>query len=951
MPAFDQFTYKTLTKIIACIGLACLIAACAPLYNQRDQGQIPAISHQKFVLDNGLTVLIHEDNSDPVVHVDVTYHVGSAREELGKSGFAHLFEHMMFQGSENVADEEHIKLVTAAGGTMNGTTNRDRTNYFETVPSNQLETMLWLEADRMGFFLEGITKEKFEIQRSTVKNEKRQNYDNRAYGRAFELISKALYPEGHPYSWLTIGEMEDLDRATAEDLRDFFLRWYGPNNATLTIAGDIDADDTLALVKKYFGSIEAGPSVTDQNAAVPKLEGDRYLSYHDKNIRFPAVAITFPAAQKFHSDGPALECLADILGRGKGSYLYQNLVATGKAIQASASYNGDELAGEFFMFVLPYPGQSLADFEQKLRTTLADFEKNGVSAEDLKKYKSGYETSLINRLEKVSGKAGRLAYYQTFADDPAEFNRQTQAHLSLTAEEVMGAYKKYIKDKPAVILSVLASADGEPANTDNFTPSKPEIVADKNKSASKLKYKKAQDDFDRSIQPTPGEAKLISAPLHWRKALNNDIKVIGSHTTEIPKIVLDLNFPGGMNLDMQAPPKLGTASLLAQLMNASTENYSESEIANKLDELGSSIFIHTGEDYFRIQVSTLSRNFDETMNLLEEKLLRPAFKPEELDRFKTETIESAKSSTKQASSIAQMVYNTLIFGENSLRGIPDTRLIETVPNITLEDIQSLYKEQFGPSGAEIVIVGDIDQASALERLNFLEGWKTGGHAKQVNTEMPIHEDTPLFFVHHDGAAQSEIRVGYLADLPYSATGEFFQRSLMNFILGGAFNSRINLNLREEKGLTYGARSWFEGGKEARPFTVSTSVKSIGTAVAVNEIVNEIQRMQKETVSDEEIRFLKQAIGQRDALNYESNAQKASFLGRMLRYDIEADFVDAQKIELNAITKADLLSLAKAHLPLDKMFILVVGNKNQVFDQLEELEFELIELNSEGKPAN
>jgi len=303
--------------------------------------------------------VIHEDHSDPLVHVDVTYHVGSAREELNKSGFAHFFEHMMFQGSENVADEEHFKTVTEAGGTLNGTTNRDRTNYFETVPSNQLERMLWLEADRMGFFLDAVTQKKFEVQRETVKNEKGQNYDNRPYGPYNELQAAALYPFGHPYSWLTIGKLEDLDRVNVEDLKKFFLRWYGPNNATLTVGGDVKPKDVIKMVEKYFGNIPAGPAVKNMKLEKPVLPENRYVSYVDKNIRFPAVIFTYPTVPRFHKDEAPLDCLAEILGTGKSSYFYKNFVKTQKAIQASSFNPASELSGEFSMFILPFPGQTL----------------------------------------------------------------------------------------------------------------------------------------------------------------------------------------------------------------------------------------------------------------------------------------------------------------------------------------------------------------------------------------------------------------------------------------------------------------------------------------------------------------------------------------------------------------------------------------------------------------
>ncbi|MFM2286046.1 MAG: hypothetical protein RLZZ543_1543, partial [Bacteroidota bacterium] len=299
------------------------------------KGDEIVIPYEKYKLMNGMTILVHVDKSDPVVHVDVTYHVGSAREEIGRSGFAHFFEHMMFQGSDNVADEEHFAIVTEAGGTMNGTTNIDRTNYFETLPSNQLETALWLEADRMGFLLDAVTQQKFEIQRATVKNERGQNYDNRPYGLVNERTNEALYPFGHPYSWPTIGYLKDLDGVSVEDLKRFFLRWYGPNNAVLTVAGNVDPAEVIRLANKYFGSIPRGPEVKPMDKMPVTLDQDRYISMED-NVRFPMIQMTWPGVYSGHADELPLDLLAELIGGDKTSILYQNLIKSNIAVQARA---------------------------------------------------------------------------------------------------------------------------------------------------------------------------------------------------------------------------------------------------------------------------------------------------------------------------------------------------------------------------------------------------------------------------------------------------------------------------------------------------------------------------------------------------------------------------------------------------------------------------------------
>lgn len=794
------------------------------------EGDEIVIPYKKYVLDNGLTLIIHEDKSDPLVHVDVTYHVGSAREELYKSGFAHFFEHMMFQGSENVADEEHFKIISDAGGTLNGTTNRDRTNYFETVPSNQLEVMLWLEADRMGFFLDAVTQRKFEVQRETVKNEKGQNYDNRAYGRWSEVTAEALYPFGHPYSWLTIGKLEDLDRVDVDDLKKFFLRWYGPNNATLTVGGDVNPDEVVRLVEKYFGVIPAGPEVEDLELDPVTIDSDRYVSYVDNNIRFPALLFTYPTVPQYHEDEAPLDFLAQILGTGRSSYFYKKFVLTQKAIQASTFHPTSELAGELTMFVLPFPGQTLADFETEMRSILDEFATEGVDEQDLQKIKATYERNFINGLTSVAGKVSRLAAYQTFTGDPNYIKRDIERYNAVTSDDIIRVFNKYIKDKPAVITSVIPN-DGatEPAKPDNFTPVTEGENPFPTTDYSGLTYTRPTGDtFDRSIKPTPGPAPLVTIPDFWKTEFDNGIRFIGTESNEVPTVNIQLSIKGGHKMDAYHPEKAGLASLTAGMMNESTENFTAEEIAEELRLIASSISVSSSDNSTTMSIATLKKNVDRTLELAEEILYRPAFTEADFNRIKQQQIEGIKSTYENPASIAGLVYDRLLYGDEHILSVPGTGIEETVERITVEDVRAFYEQYYTPELAEVVVVGDVEESEIIGKLDFLKTWEQTG-AEMPDLPEPTQSDyTKIYLVDKAGAPQSEIRVGYMTGLEFDATGEYFKTTLMNYTLGGAFNSRINLNLREDKGWTYGARSFFSSDNVNGEFTASAGVRANAT---------------------------------------------------------------------------------------------------------------------------
>lgn len=913
-------------------------------------GQI-RIPYRKYRLDNGLTVILHEDQSDPLIHVDVTYHVGSAREEAQRSGFAHFFEHMMFQGSQHVGDDEHFKIVTEAGGRMNGTTNNDRTNYFETVPKNNLETMLWLEADRMGFLLPAVTQEKFEIQRATVKNERGQNYDNRPYGLFNEINSAALYPVGHPYSWPVIGYPADLDAATLDDLKRFFLRWYGPNNATLTIGGDIDTEETLKLVKQYFGSMPAGPEVEDDSVEPVALDGDRYVSYVDKNIRFPALMFTFPTVPMGHPDAVALEALSEILAVGKKSYMYKQFVLSNKAIEASSFNNIMELAGNMTFFVLPYPNLSLSNFEVEMREMFDSFNADSISDEDIQIFKATNEAALVEGLASVQGKVSRLAYYQTFYNDPDRIQRELEALRALTKDDVLRVFNKYIKDQPAVVQSVVpeSNPDGQ-ARPDNFELPGP--APRETSQTADLQPRPVQDSFDRSVKPEPDAAPLVTVPDFWKASIagqdDTAIDVIGTQSEEVPLVTLRLDFHGGHLLDN--PDKHGLAALTAALMNEGTDKLSAEDFEKELDKLGSRISVNANRESTRVSLTSLRHNLDATIELLKQRLFASSFTPEDLERLRQQTIEGLEANKQQPNGIASDVYRTLLYGKDHPLSVSSAGKKETLEAITLEDVEAFAKANLNADNLQVVVVGDIDKDAIVKKLDFLKQLPAKAPAVAELPPVPDPGDTTLYLVDKPGAAQSEIRIGYMTDLPYDATGEYFKRYLMNYVLGGAFSSRINLNLREDKGYTYGARSGFSGSKLPGPFTASASVKKDSSADSVRQFVNEITGYRDDGITASELAFMKSAIGQSDALSYETPRQKAGFLGRIIEYDLPADFVDQQADIIRTITQDEINSLAKKYLPMDNMYMLVVGDKAFIHASLQELGYDIVELDAEGKPV-
>ena len=893
------------------------------------------ISYEKWVLPNGLTVLIHEDKSDPLVQVHVTYHVGSNRETAGKSGFAHYFEHMMFQGSENVADERHFKIINDAGGNMNGNTTSDRTVYFQTIPSNYLETALWLESDRMGFLLDAVTDEKFENQRDAVKNEKYQNQISQQYGMRNEILGQSLYPPSHPYNWPVIGYVDDLDRATSEDLKNFFLRWYGPNNAILTIAGDISSNEVLPLVQKYFGSIPRGAEVKKQSAMVPRLSSDIYTGYTD-NVYLPLTEIVFPTVANYHKDEAPLDMLASLMGEGKKSIFYKNFVKSEKAIQAYVSHPCSELSGEFHLTVLTFPdwqedqGIYFNNIEADIRNTISEWEEKGFSDEDLEMVKAAMISNSVDMKTSISSKATMISSWEWLGRGKHNVSSEIERYKKVTRADVMRVFNKYIKNRKAVIMVVRPKSPFV-KELDSLISRNPNsnLLLEEDPQYENLVYNKAVDNFDRSIQPSPSKPKTPTIPEYYKEDFSNGLKTIFSQTNEIPKLYLRLKINGGSLLENDK--KIGVADFTAQMMNESTSKSSSEDISVELQKLGSTISFSSDDDVTTMYIECLTDNLDKTLEIAKEKLLNPGFNEEDFKRIKKSNIEGLESMKKNSGYLAQTAMGNILFGDT-----PYGRIVKekNIKKIKLKDVKEFYNN-YSPNISELVAVGNISKEELYSKLDFLKNWGNKNIVLPSKFEFPEDNPTQIYLLDKEGASQSFILMGHKSD-SYDADGINFKSQIMNKSLGGGASGRLFLNLREDKGYTYGAYSFFQGDKNTGLFGIQTSVKTEVTDSALTEVFNILDDYTNKGLTKDELSSTKNSFLNSASLKYETPNQKLGFLNRILTYDLDGSYIDKQAGILNSISLNEINSLASSKIKTSEMAIVIVGNKYLIKKKLENL---------------
>lgn len=934
---------------LALFGLAALgLSSCAP--------EPPfSIDYEAYTLDNGLQVILHEDRSDPITAVAVLYHVGSGREEPGRTGFAHLFEHMMFQESQHVGQDQFFKKIQEAGGTLNGGTSFDQTIYFEIVPKNALEMSLWLEADRMGYVLSTVTEEAFLNQQEVVQNEKRQRVDNRPYGHTNFVIHKLLYPEGHPYNWQVIGSLEDLQRATVDDVRAFFRKWYGPNNVTLVVAGDFDFAKTRAWIEKYFGDLPSPDPVPDPEPMPVTLSETRRAFHEDNFARSPELTMVFPTVEQYHEDSYALQMLGRLLSDGKDAPLYKVLVEDEKLTPSVSAFQGsNEIAGTFRIRIRAFPNTDLDDVEAAVFAALERFEEDRFTEADLDRIKAVTETVFYNRISSVLGKSFQLASYNEFAGSAGFIAQDIQNSLDVTMDDVWRVYNEHIKGKPYVETSFVPRGRMQLAaeNSERAAVVEEAIVAMQAPTVELAResapMEKLPSSFDRSIEPAKDAAPKITLPEVWSHTYANGLRIYGVEHTELPLVQISLTLRGGMLLD--DPGKVGVANLMTDILMEGTANRTPLELEKAIDELGTFLNMFTSPQSIVIQANLLASRLEDTYALIEEILLEPRWDEDEFARIKKETIETINRRGANPASIASTVYSKLLYGSGHILSNSTLGTSESVESITMDDMKTYYGENFSPSVAHVAIVGDVSQADAIELFGSLgERWS----AKEVRfpelPDPPTVTESKLYFVDVPNARQSEIRIGYLALA--RTDGDFYPATVMNYKLGGSFSGRVNLILREEKGYTYGARSGFSGSQYKGPFTASAAVRSNATFESVEIFRDELTKY-RAGLSAEDLEFTKNALVQSNARRFETLGALRSMINQIAEYDLPFDYIKRREEVVRSLTIDGHRELAEEYIVPGRMIYLVVGDAKTQLGRLRRLGLgEPILLDTQGNPVS
>ena len=931
------------------VAASTLAGACAPAENSGSTGV--SVDFEKYELANGLDVILHVDRSDPIAAVAMTFHVGSAREVEGKTGFAHLFEHLFFLDSENLGPGGLDRLMTRVGSSTNGSTSRDRTNYFEVVPVDGLEKTLWAEADKLGFFINTVTESVVTKEKQVVKNEKRQSVDNQPYGHMSYVLDKAIYPPEHPYNWQVIGSLDDLESAELADVVDFHSRWYGPNNATLVVAGDLDVEQTKAWIERYFGEIPPAEMPEVSVPPVPELEASTLLFHEDNLARLPLLTIAWPTVPFYHPDSYALGVLADVLTDGKSAPFYEVLVKEAEvAPGVGAGNQTSELAGRFTLQVRAFAGTDLDDVKAAIDDAFARFEANGVPPEELERIKAGYETGFYGGLSSVIGKAFQLAQYNIFADDPGYASEDLARSLAVTADDVLRVYRQYIADQPFVAASFVPRGEAELALAGS---ERAEVVEEPIVQGAEAELgvvargeARTPSAIDRTVEPEYGSPPTLSAPAVWRNELSNGMAVLGIEDDEVPLVQFEIRIRGGHLLEDAS--KVGVANLLAETMTEGTANRTPEELEKAIDMLGATINVSAGTEAFVVSGSSLARNYEATMALAQEILLEPRFDPAEFDLARQRVRNGLRQRASSPVGVAGDVFGRLLYGDHILA---TNRLgqVETIEDITLDDLRAYHAAALVPGLAAFHVAGAIADEDVIASLASLEGAWNG--ASPTLPAPPAWEEgrAGLYFVDVPGASQSVLRIGYLA--LRETDDDFYPATVMNFRLGGGgFASDLTQVLREQRGYTYGIGSGFSGSTLPGPFQISSSVRANVTYEALADIKRIIEAHGTDFDATD-LEATRSFLLRANARAFETRGAKLGLLADMSGNGFSADYVLQREDVVRDMTIERVRELAGRYVDPARMVWLVVGDARTQAGRLSALGLgEPIMLDRQGSPV-
>jgi zinc protease len=923
-------------KLAFMLAIIVVIAGCKKV-PEKDK---LSIAYEKYTMPNGLQVILHTDHSDPMISYAIMYHVGSSRETPGKTGFAHLFEHLLFGGSENVSPGTFDKIIEGVGGSNNGFTSRDVTTYFEMVPKNALEKVLWLESDRMGFFINSVTPRLLAIQQNVVQNEKRQGEDNTPYGFTEYVIDKNLYPQEHPYNWEVIGEMQDLKNATLDDVRNYYGKFYGPNNATLVLAGDINADSVKILLNKYFGEIKSHGEVASRAPMTVSLDNTKKLFHEDNFANAPEITLVWPVPQAYSKEAYALDFLAKILADGKKAPLYKVLVKEKQLTSRTNAYiYSSELAGEFTINIRADEGKSLIEIESAIDEAFARFEKDGITEKDVERIKATSEKNFYDGLNSVFSKSLQLAFYNTLLNDPGFIEKDIENIKAVTLDDIKMAYEKYIKGKPHIVTSFVPKgqagmiADGSvkaAIKEENIKEATQVAIAE----SGKDEIAKTPSEMDRTKEPAAGIDPDVNVPKNWHILLSNGINIYGIENRELPLVNMSVVMDGGRAQDNISLP--GVASLVANVLPQGTKNKTPEELEEETELLGSSINMYCGSEEMTMNASMLSRNFEKTAALMREMLLEPRWDSTEFRIAQTRARNGIIQAQAQPSRVAGLTFFSLLYGKDNIFGYNSMGTLESIDKITLNDLKDYYNRCISPKVTKILIAGNVTKEQVLTAFEPLRrDWKPTD-VTFINYPVPAApEKSTIYFVDIPGSRQSVIYLGYPA--LSRSNPDWVKADFINYRLGGAFTSIINQILREQKGFTYGAHSSFQEMKSIAPFIAYTSVRSDATLESMEIFRNEMEKY-RQGLSEADLQFVKDCMLRSSALRFETNEALVGMLSTMTEYGFPEDYIKQENNVIRNMTVEDTKAVAEKYIVPDKMIYVVVGDGATQMKPLEKIGF-------------